>query len=572
MKNFPFWLFSYVKHLKVLAPIAFITMLINAGVTSYIAYFVKDIVNSVFVAKDERMIKLIPLILIALVLIKGVAFFINYYTMSYMGQVAITSLREDLYGKVLKLPMEHFSKESPGNMMSRIVNDTSLLQDFTSRQIATILRNLFTAVGLIGVVFYQDFKLALFGIVGLPAIGYIISRIGKKVKEYTESMQEKLADVTEHLFEGIKNLKEIKLLGVESKFSQMFKRDNELYLEEFMKIKKVEGMYPPIVEVFAGFIVGFLLLYGGMRIVNNELTPGAFFSFIIALIMAYEPVRKLGQNYTKLQQSIAVAERVKKILNMPEEHAVRDGRRQPGTIRSVEFRDVWFRYPEAEEYTLRGITVSFEAGKRYALVGKTGSGKSTLVSLIPRFYDPEAGKILINGTDIKELKLRSLRRRIGFVSQDIVIFKGSVKENIAIGKPGAKMEEVVEAAKLASIHDFITSLPQGYDTKIGEFRLSGGQKQRIAIARALLRNPDVLILDEATSALDAETEQAVQNAIYSRFRDRILIVIAHRLSTVSNCDAILFIRDGTVAGFGKHEELYQRLPDYRRICDIQLSA
>ncbi|TCK06530.1 ATP-binding cassette, subfamily B, MsbA [Phorcysia thermohydrogeniphila] len=563
-----------MKGYKLLLFAAVVSMLVNAGVTSYLAYFVKNIVNSVFVNKDQEMIKLIPFILVALVLLKGIAFFINYYTMSYLGQVVITKLREDLYDKVLRLPMERFLLEPPGTLISKIINDTNLLQDFTSRQVATFLRNLLTALGLIAVVFYQDFKLAFFGLVALPLIGYLISRIGKKIKKYTGRMQDRLAVVTGHLFEGIKNIKEIKLLSIEGKFSALFKKDNAKYFKEFMKIKKVEGIYPPVVEFVAALIVGFLIFYGGMRIVKGELTAGAFFSFIIALIMAYEPVRKLGQNYNKIQQSIAVAERVKEILDLPDEYSLKSGKEElKAQIRQLEFRNVWFKYPNSESFTLKDVSLSFESGKKYAIVGKTGSGKSTLISLIPRFYDPEKGELLVNGKNIKNFTLRSLRKRIGVVSQDIVIFRGTIKENIAVGKPSASFEEIVEAAKVACIHDFIVSLPEGYDTVIGDggIQLSGGQKQRIAIARAILKDPDVLILDEATSALDSETEAAVQRALDEKFKDRILIAIAHRLSTVVNSDRIVFLKEGKVVGIGKHEELYENLSDYRKLCDIQFS-
>ncbi|RUM44765.1 MAG: ABC transporter ATP-binding protein [Desulfurobacterium sp.] len=574
MKRFPWWLLSYLEGSGFLILIAIVAMFINAGVTSYLAYFVKNIVNSVFVNKDEEMIRLIPFILVALILVKGIAFFTNYYIMAYLGQVVINRLREDLYEKVLRLPMEKFLLESPGSLISKIINDTNLLQDFASRQIATFLRNVLTAIGLIAVVFYQDFELAFIGLVALPLIGYLISRIGKKIKKYTAKMQDRLAVVTGHLFEGIKNIKEIKLLGIEEKFSTLFREDNAKYFKEFLKIKKVEALYPPAVELLASFIVGFLIFYGGMRIVEGELTAGTFFSFIIALIMAYEPVRKLGQNYNKIQQSVAVAERVKEILDLPDEYELKDGREElESSVRKVEFRDIWFRYPNSERFTLKNVSLSFEAGKKYAIVGKTGSGKSTLVSLIPRFYDPERGELLINGRDIRNFTLKSLRRKIGVVSQDIVIFRGTVRENIAVGKPSASFEEIVEAAKVACIHDFIVSLPQKYDTVIGDggIQLSGGQRQRIAIARAVLKNPDILILDEATSALDSETEAAVQRALDEKFKDRILIAIAHRLSTVINSDSIIFLREGEVVGVGKHQELYESLLDYRKLCDIQFS-
>ncbi|MEO2066340.1 MAG: ABC transporter ATP-binding protein, partial [Desulfurobacteriaceae bacterium] len=388
MKNVPWWLFKYLKEHKLLVVIAVITLILNAAITSYLAYFVKVVVNSVFVNKDPQMIKLIPLILIGLVFLKGIVFFANYYSMSYMGQKVITNLRQELYERIIRLPLEYFQKEPPGTFVSRVINDTSLLQDFTSRQVATFIRNLLTAIGLIGVVFYQDFKLAFIGFVGLPLIGYIISRIGKRIKRYTDRVQDKLAVITNHLFEGVKNIKEIKLFGLEGKFSELFKLDNEKYLKDFMKIKLVEGIYPPLVEMTGALLVGFLIFYGGREVLLGHTTPGAFFSFIIALIMAYEPIRKLGQNYNRIQQSSAVAQRVKEILSLPDEYQIKDGKEElEEGISEIRFKDVSFSYPNSKRKALEGVNLSFLKGKKYAIVGKSGSGKSTLVNLIPRFYE-----------------------------------------------------------------------------------------------------------------------------------------------------------------------------------------
>ena len=574
MRKFPFWLFRYLKQFKFLVVVALFTLLLNAALTSYLAYFVKVVINTVFVEKNQRMVELIPIILIVLVFFKGVTFFINYYTMAYIGQRIIASLREELYSRIVSLPLDSLLRDSPGSFVSKVINDTAFLQDFTTRQIATFARNLFTAIGLIGVVFYQDFELAVIGFLGLPLVGYIISRIGRKIKRYTDRMQDKLAVITDRIFEAVRNIKEIKLLGLEKRFGEIFRSDNYRYLKEFMRIKRVEGIYPPVVELTGAVIVGFLIFYGGKKVFDGTTTPGAFFSFIVALIMSYEPVRKLGQNYNKIQQSIAVAERLKEILDLPDEYSLKDGKEElRSPVKRLEFKGVWFKYPNSEHFTLKDISLSFEAGKKYAIVGKTGSGKSTLISLIPRFYDPDRGELLVNGRNIRDFTLKSLRKKIGVVSQDIVVFRGTVRENIAIGNPSASFEEIVEAAKIASIHDFIVSLPEGYDTVIGDggIQLSGGQRQRIAIARVVLKDPDILILDEATSALDSETEAAVQRALDEKFKNRILIAIAHRLSTVINSDRIIFLKEGKVVGVGKHEELYENLSDYRKLCDIQFS-
>ncbi len=575
MKKFPWWLFRYLKGYRLPFVIAIITMVLNSGITSYLAYFVKDIVNTVFVTKNEHMIKVIPIVLIGLVSLKGVAFFVNYYTMAYIGQKVIATLRQDLYKKVLKLPYESFLEEPPGSFVSRIINDTALLQDFTSRQLATVSRNILTAVGLICIVIYQDALLATIGFIGLPAIGYLISRVGKRVKKYTYRMQEKLATLTNHLFEGVKNIKEIKLFLSANRFYKLFKRDNDLYVKQFMKIKEVEGIYPPMVEITASIIVSILILYGGKQIVAGRLSPGAFFSFIIALIMAYEPIRKIGQDYSNIQQSISVSGRIKAILDAPDEYMLKDGKKiLKGPIVELQFEHVYFRYPKSRNDNLSNVNLKFEKGKRYSIVGKTGSGKTTIVNLIPRFYDPQEGSITANGINIRDLKLKDYRRRIGMVSQEVVLFRGTIKENISIGNPSATETEIIKAAMDAGINDFVSSLPDGYDTLIGEggIQVSGGQKQRMAIARAIIKNPDVLILDEATSGLDVETERFVHKAIEKNFSDRIVISVAHRLSTVLNSDEIILVKKGKIMGKGNHEELLRKSNDYRKLCEIQFKS
>ncbi len=574
MKKFPWWLFGYIKEYRFLMGVTVVAMLIHSAVTSYLAYFIKDIINSVFVTKNEHMLKLLPFILLGLLLVKGIAFFFSYYTASYLGQTVIARLREDLYDKVLRLPMDVLQGESAGSFVSKIINDTALLQEFTARYVVAFMRDLTTSVGLMIAVIYMDPKLAFAGFVALPLIGLVISEFGKKVKKYTFRMQEKLANLTAHLFDGVKNIREVKLFLLEERFSELFKEENKRYVKQFMKIKFIQGIYPPIVEIMAGVVIGGLIFYGGYRIVEGTLTPGGFFAFIIALIMAYEPIRKLGSTYNNIQQAVAVAERVKNILSIPDEYALKDGSLVlEDSIERIDFEDVYFSYPGRREKVLKGIDASFVSGRKYAIVGKTGSGKSTLVSLIPRFFDVTEGVLRVNNTDIRKYKLRSLRRRIGFVSQDIVLFRGTIRENIAIGKPDASMEEIVRAAKIANIHDFIETLPEKYETLLGEggIQLSGGQKQRIAIARAVLKNPDVLILDEATSALDSETERAVQDAIDKVFKDKILIAIAHRLSTVLNSDEILFMEDGKIIARGSHRDLLVMSDRYKRLCELQFS-
>ncbi len=572
MKDFPWWVFNYVKKYKVLFGIGLFSLILNAALTSYLAYFMKDVINTVFETKNERMLILIPIILVILILFKGITYFAGFIISRYVGQKTVADIRVDLFDRIIKLPVEFFLKEPPGNLISRVVNDTQALQEFASRQIITFFRNFLTAVGLMGVVIYLDWKLALFGLLGLPLLGFLISLAAKKIRKYTKRLQEKLADITQHLFSGLRNIREVKLFLLEERITDAFRRDVDRYVKQFMKMKLIEGLYAPTVELVAGILTAALIFYGGKRIIAGTLTPGAFFAFIMALIMAYEPVRKVSRSYNEIQQSIAVAERIKEILDIKTEYEERDGREDLNEqIEKIRFENVYFKYPSTSEYVLKGINVEFKKGQKSAIVGRTGSGKSTLINLIPRFYDVQKGQVSINNRDIKDFKLASLRKKIGMVSQEIVLFNASVKENIAIAKPDASEEEIIEAAKLAGVDEFAKNLPQGYQTIIGPggVELSGGQRQRIAIARVILKNPDVVILDEATSALDAETEEAVQRALDKLFSDKILITIAHRLSTVVNSDKIIFMDSGKVLDVGTHSELMKRNERYRHICELQ---
>jgi subfamily B ATP-binding cassette protein MsbA len=546
--------------------------LVVAAMDGAIAWLVKPAMDDIFLRRDLRMLQLIPLALLGAYLLKGAARYGQSYLMAWVGERVIARIRRDLYAHIQGMPLSYFSDLHSAELMSRVVNDVGRLARLSSQVLVMALRQIFTIAALLAVMFYREWVLALIAVVVFPFVGVMVRAIGRKLYKINKRTQEKIAELHVVLQEVFAGTKIVKAFGREAHEQERFDRVNERLRALAVKDHRTDEITEPLMEVLGAIGIMGALWYGGYQVIQGHMTPGTFFSFTAAVIMLYGPVRKLSRIANTVQQATASVERVFEVLDTPP--AIVD---RPGAARLAEFRDrieldrVSFRYPDGTEPVLREISLTVRRGEVVAFVGLSGAGKSTLMDLIPRFHDVTGGRILVDGHDVRDLTLASLRAQIGVVTQETFLFSDSILYNIAYGRPGAAAEEVERAARLAHAHDFILAQPEGYQTPVGErgVKLSGGQRQRLAIARAFLKDPPILILDEATSDLDAESEFVVQQALADLMKGRTVLVIAHRLSTVRNADRIYVIHDGQVAEVGRHDELLARDGLYRRLHGLQ---
>jgi subfamily B ATP-binding cassette protein MsbA len=549
---------------------AMVCMLIVSGATSASAFLVKPVLDDIFFKKDLFMLKLLPFAIIALFLIKGIFDYGQSYLMSYVGQRIIADLREKIYNHLQSLSLSFFTRHPTGVLMSRIINDVNLVQGAVSEAVTGLIKDFFTILGLVVVVFYRDWKLALVAMVVFPLAIYPLVKFGRKLRSYSYRSQTTMGDISAILMETISGNRIVKAFNMEDYERKRFAGENRKLFNLLMKSVRVRALSHPLMEFLGGVGIAFIVFYGGYNVIKGVATPGTFFSFLAALLMLYEPVKRLSGVNNTIQQGLAAASRIFEVLD-----AVPEIRNKPGAkplhsiTQGIEFQDVSFRYEE--EWVLKNISLQIKVGEVVAFVGASGGGKTTLLNLLPRFYDVSSGRILIDGVDIRDYTIESLRSMIGIVTQQTILFNDTVKNNIAYGKMGEPMEEIIKAAQAANAHGFIQNLPQGYDTIIGEqgIKLSGGERQRISIARALLKNAPILILDEATSSLDSESEVEVQKALEYLMQGRTTLVIAHRLSTVRRADRIVVISNGTIKEIGTHEELLEKNGEYKRLYLMQ---
>ena len=545
---------------------AMLFMIVVSSFRGAIAFLVKPALDDIFINKDITRLAIIPVLVLAVYLIKGVCEFAQSYLMSGAGQRVIRDIRDHLYRHMQSLSLSFYMRHPTGVLMSRVTNDVGLMQGAVTEAVTGLIKDVFSALFLVGVIFYRDWKLALVALVAFPLAFWPIARFGRKLRRTSIRTQEVTGGLTSHLQETISGAKLVKSFGAEEYEVDRFASRNAQLFRLSMKVVKVQALTSPLSEMFAGVGAAAVIFYGGYSVVKGQSTPGNFFSFMTALFMLYEPVKSLSRINNVIQQGIAAATRVFEVLDtLPD---VEEKKRAPDLARierEIEFDHVDFRYSEEGEYILKDIAFRVPLGMLVAIVGSSGAGKTTLVDLLPRFYDPQNGAIRIDGTDIRDVSLFSLRSQIGIVSQHTILFNDTVRNNICYGAADAPKEKVEEAARQANAHGFITRFPEGYDTVVGEqgLKLSGGERQRVAIARALLKDAPVLVLDEATSALDSESESVVQEALEHLMRGRTTFVIAHRLSTVRNADRILVVEDGRIVESGRHEELLSRESRYR---------
>jgi ATP-binding cassette, subfamily B, bacterial MsbA len=493
---------------------------------------------------------------------KGVGAYFSTYLMTDVGQRVVRDLRNQLFRHILNQSAGFFSRRTTGQLMSGITNDVSQIQVAVSETVGDLVREGLSVLGFAALMFWYDPGLALVVVTAAPIVVYPLVRLGQRVRRTSRRVQEELAYISHVTAEAFTGHRIVKAFGAEAHEASRFEAAAQRVYRTTLKVTSTVSVLPPLMEFLGGVAVVGLIWYGTVNIKNGDLTQGDFFAFVVAAFMMYGPIKKLSRVNTNLQQSIAASERIFELLDTHSEVRERPGAGELVPLaQGIEFRNVTFMYEDGSgRHVLRDVSFRVGTGEVIALVGLSGAGKTTLVNLIPRFFDVTGGAILVDGVDIRDVTLKSLRAQIGIVTQETVLFDETVANNIAYGSPGATRDQIEAAARAAHAHDFIVALPEQYETWIGERgqRLSGGQRQRLAIARALLKNSPILILDEATSSLDAESERLVQEALANLMRDRTSFVIAHRLSTVRRADAIVALERGRVAEIGRHEELLAR--------------
>ena len=562
------YIIPYWKRLVTGALLALVISATKGGAV----WAVKPALDEIFLKKDISKLILLPIGIILLYLVQGVARYVQNYFMKYIAQKVMMQIRNDLYSHINKMSVGFFHKTHSSVLMSRVTNDVRGLSKVASDVIPDFLMQTFTFFALIGVVFYQEWRLAIIAVLILPFVGTLIVKIGRKLKKISRKALENAASLNTVLQESFIGVKIVKAFGMEEYEKKRFEKVNKRSFDLSMKGVRTDELTSPLMEFLGAMAGAIILWYGGYQVIKGTSTPGTFFSFLAALAMLYEPLRKFSSMSNDIYQAMAAAERVFELLDRkPDISDAEDAIELKDFKDRIEFKDVWFTYNSEKEIVLKNINLEVNKGEMIAIVGISGVGKSTLVDLIPRFYQISKGEIKIDGHDINKLTLNSLRSKIGIVTQDIFLFNDTIKDNIAYGMINADEEKIIDAAGKAYAHQFIKDLPERYETVIGErgVRLSGGEKQRIAIARALLKDPPILILDEATSALDSESEMMVQKALENLMKDRTTFVIAHRLSTVRKADKIIVLDNGGIAESGRHEELISKNGIYRKLHDMQ---
>ncbi len=516
----------------------------------------------------------IPVALVAILFAKGIFAYFGKYWMDSVGLSTITDLRNDLYGRMIHHGQDFFARYPTGTLISRLISDIERIKTSVSEKLTELVKESFTLIALIISAMWQDWRLTLISFVAIPLVVYPLARFSKRLRRAARRSQEQMAHLADQMKESITGVRVVQMFEMEDREKVRFRKFNHEVLKANLKATRVMALTTPLMELIGGAAVAGILYYGHFLIVDSKTTMGTFSAFLATLYAMYVPVKKLSQANNIVQQAVTAAERSVEILDR--KVAIQespDAVELPPFSQSIRFEGVDFAY-EDNRKVLKGFDLEIPKGEILAIVGSSGAGKSTLVNLVPRLFDVTGGALTIDGHDVRGVTLSSLRRQMGMVTQETVLFDDTVRANIAYGSPTADQEAIEDVAKQALAHDFILGLPQGYDTRIGEagFALSGGQRQRLAIARALLKNPPILILDEATSALDSESEYLVQQALFNLVQGRTTLIIAHRLATILSARRIIVLDGGRVAESGTHQELLERGGIYTQLCAMEFRA
>ena len=551
------FILSYTKKYWLKIFLALIFMLLSSGLNVLPPYLFKSVVDDVLISKNFLMLNLICVSLVLIFGLKAVTTYFQRYFMNEAGQSVVMDIRIDLYDHMQRMSLKKIYASRIGELMSRITGDASLLQNIVTGTFIDLMFNFVTFVGMFLFILYINWRLTSLIILVLPFVAMLLSFASKKLRKAGHSVQEHLADITATAQEAFSAIRVVRSFATEDEELERFKKANQENYKALLQAVSMQGIFAGVIEVFLIIALAIVFWFGAQNVIDEILTPGELISFIGYIAFMVQPIRSIMNAMETLQRGIASAERISDIMKTP----VEDSQAHAGTTAkkisgNIKFEHVYFNYEDNQE-VLKDINLEIKAGEKIAIVGSTGSGKSTIADLIPRFYEPVSGKIFIDGHDIRDFNLKELRQQIGIVPQECILMKGSIAFNIAYGLHDVDKNKIIEAAEIADIREFIESLPDKYNSEVGErgVTVSGGQRQRIAIARAVIRDPRILILDEATSSLDTVVEHQVQKAINQAMRGRTSLIIAHRLSTIREADRILVLQDGNFIQSGTHDEL-----------------
>ena len=550
---------------------AMIAMIFVAAFTGAQAYLVKDLLDKIFMEKNLFYLKLLPIIVVLVFFLKGIAYYIYTFLLEQVGQSVIRDFRQEIFEHIHKQSLSFFHKLPTGTLMSRIISDVTLMQSAVSNALVGVVRDFFQVVILLGVVFFMNWKLAMFSFIVLPVAAFPIIKFGRIFRKLSTSTQEEIANVSNLLHETITGNRIVKAFCKERYESDRFFKQVTILFAITIKDARYRCMQHPLMEYIGGVAIALIIWFGGREVIGGNSTPGTFFAFLTALIAAYDPVKGVTRINSTIQQGLAAATRVFGLLDMePEIQDRKNAYELPEFSSQIEFKNICFSYDNSVQ-VLQDINLIVPAGEALAIVGPSGGGKTTLTNLIPRFLDLKEGRIIIDDHDIRDVTIKSLRNQVAMVTQQTILFNDTVKNNIAYGDQEASDEQIRGAARAAHALGFIEELPDGFNTVIGESgaRLSGGERQRLSIARAILKNAPILILDEATSALDTESEREVQKALENLMKNRTTFVIAHRLSTIKNADRIIVVKNGEIVETGTHDELLTLEGEYELLYNMQ---